>query len=156
MLRTSLENLDEMRELFPYATFLAENTGTRTVGNMLLDQHEFTDVCRDLRLPVLVDAGHANANGWDIPKLIGDLRGQIGGYHLHNNDGANDLHNRLRDGTLDFRKLVPLMDEWTPDVPRVIEYTRPAYHGEPLLEDIAFLRNLSAGGAGKKTGPEGR
>ena len=143
MLRNSLENLEEMREMFPDTRILVENTGTEIVGNLLLNQQEFTDVCRDRDLPVLIDVGHANANGWDVPKLIADLADRIGGFHLHNNDGMHDLHNRLREGTADYAKLVPCMDAKTPEAIRVIEYTRPVYHGEPLMEDIAYLQALS-------------
>ena len=143
MIRNSLENLDEMRTMFPGVELLVENTGTRTDGTMLLDQDEFTDFCRARHLPVLVDVGHANANGWDIPRLVKDLREQIGGFHLHNNDGIHDQHNRLRNGTIDFRQLIPILDRETPKMPRVIEYTRPDYHGVPLMEDISFLCGLS-------------
>lgn len=145
-LRTSLENLDEIRDLFPDAAILVENTGLAAEGTLLLDQAEFTDLCRDRRLPVLVDVGHACANRWNIPKLLEDLRGQVGGFHLHNNDGVHDLHARLREGRLDFLKLVPLLDQEAPDVPRVIEYTRPSLHGDPLLADLEFLMQLSESG----------
>ena len=143
MLRTSLENLAETREMFPGVTLLVENTGLRSCGTQLLNQEEFTALCREQQFPVVIDVGHANANGWDLEKLIGDLRLQIRAYHLHNNDGARDLHNRLRDGTLDFTALLSHINRFTPDAMRVIEYTRPDYHGGPLLEDIAWLRQLS-------------
>lgn len=154
MLRTALENLEAMREMFPGVKLLVENTGLRSDRTMLLDQAEFTDLCRDRKLPVLIDTGHANANGWDIPKLLRDLQGQIGGFHLHNNDGIHDLHNRLTDGTLDYEKLIPVMDRLAPDAPRVLEYIRPAMHGEPLMEDAETLRKLSAAGeeAGQDAG----
>ena len=144
MLKTALDNLEEMRDMFPDVPLLVENTGTRTDGTMLLNQAEFTDLCRDRKLPVLIDVGHANANGWDLRKLIGDLGPQTRGFHLHNNDGIHDLHNRLTDGTLDLRELVPWMDRMAPGVPRVIEYCRTELHGEPLLQDIQTLRELSA------------
>ena len=139
LLRNALESLEETREMFPDTRILTENTGIRSDGTLLLDQQAFTDLCRDRQLPVLIDVGHANANGWDLRKLIRDLKGLIGGFHLHNNDGVRDLHNRLTDGTLDLAALLPDMDQAAPDAPRVIEYTRPSYHGEPLLEDIAWL-----------------
>lgn len=143
MLRNALENLEEMREMFPDVRLLTENTGIRADRTQLLDQQEFTDLCRSRKLPVLIDVGHANANGWDLPKLIRDLGSRIEGFHLHNNDGAHDLHNRLRDGTLDLAGLVPDMDRYAPEAMRIIEYTRPSLHGDPLLEDIAYLQGLS-------------
>lgn len=143
MLRHALENLTETQEMFPDTQILTENTGIRADGTQLLDQPEFTDLCLSRHLPVLIDVGHANANGWDLRKLISDLGTLIGGFHLHNNDGIHDLHNRLRDGTLDLAALLPYMDQTVPDAPRVIEYSQPAFHGEPLLEDIAYLQRLS-------------
>lgn len=150
MLRCALENLEEMQEMFRGVNLLVENTGTRADGTMLLDQAEFTDLCSGRNFPVLIDIGHANANGWDIPKLIRDLQGQICGYHLHNNDGIHDLHNRILDGTLDFKELIPVMDRMTPDASRVIEYSRPIFHGEPLLDDIRTLNRISEEGKVKK------
>ena len=143
MLRTSLENLEEMREMFPGVELLFENVGTKADGTMLLNQAEFTDLCRARQLPVLIDVGHASANGWDIRKLVRDLRGQIRGFHLHNNDGVHDLHNRLQEGIIDYKTLIPYLDETVPDAFRVIEYSRPAFHGEPLLEDIGTLQSFS-------------
>ena len=152
MIRCAMENLEEMQEMFSGVKLLVENTGTKADGTILLDQTEFTDLCRGRNLPVLIDVGHANANGWDIQKLIRDLQGQICGYHLHNNDGMHDLHNRIQDGTLDFKKLIPYLDRMTPDVPRVVEYIRPSAHGEPLLEDIRTLKQISD--EGKTENPE--
>ena len=149
MLRTSLENLEEIRGMFPDVKILVENTGQLSDGTMLLNQGEFIDLCRSRHLPVLVDVGHANANGWDIPQLIRVLKDQICGYHLHNNDGLHDLHNRIFDGTLDMQQLMRCIDEMTPEAFRVIEYTRPLYHGDPLAEDIEALQQISRERGGK-------
>ena len=63
MLDISLENLENMRVLFRNQEVLAENTGSRKNGTMMLDQDEFTDLCRRRDLKVLVDVGHAHVNG---------------------------------------------------------------------------------------------
>ena len=143
MLSTSLENLKEIQDLFPDVKILVENTGVRAKGTLLLEQSEFTVLCLSRRLPVLIDIGHANANGWNLEKLIMDLHELIGGYHLHNNDGRHDLHCRLRDGTIDCRKLIPLINDLTPGVPLIIEYTSPALYGDPLFQDIEYLCDLA-------------
>ena len=143
LLRTSLENLEEERELFPNVTILVENTGTDSDGNKLLDQQEFTDLCRDKHFDVLIDVGHANANSWDVYRLISDLKDQVRGFHLHNNAGRSDSHNRLTDGTLEMVRLVKFIRESVPDAFLVIEYTRPIYHGLPLLADMDFLMKLT-------------
>ena len=146
MLQNALRSMKETQDMFPDVTLLTENTGILTEGTQLLNQQEFTSLCLSLKLPVLIDVGHANANGWDLKKLVRDLSKLIGGFHLHNNDGIRDRHDRLRDGTLDFATLIPFLDLEAPDVPRVIEYTRPAFHGEPLAEDIEFLMKLTRNG----------
>jgi len=142
-LRTALENLEEKREMFPDVRILVENTGTMADGSMMLDQEEFTQLCREQAWPVMIDVGHASANGWDLFRLIGDLKDQIEGFHLHNNDGRHDLHNRLGDGVINFSELIPFMNRTAPDAMRVIEYCRPELHGEPLIEDIGLLQKLS-------------
>ena len=88
---------------------------------------------------VLIDVGHANANSWDIRRLIHDLKSQIRAFHLHNNDGVHDLHNRLGSGTINFAELMPYIRSEVPEAELIIEYTRPEYHGQPLLEDIETL-----------------
>ncbi len=144
MLRTSLENMEATRALFPGCTLLLENNGIRRDGTLLVDMEEFTALCLERQADVIIDVGHANANGWDLFRLIGDLKDRIRGFHLHNNDGIHDLHNRLRDGTIDFRKLIPFIVRTVPEAYLVIEYTRPELHGEPLREDILYLRQLEA------------
>ena len=139
MLKTSLENLDELREIFSGVQILIENVGTDIKGDKLLDQQEFTDLCREKNFDVLIDVGHANANSWDLRKVIHDLRTQIRAFHLHNNDGVHDLHNRLNDGTINFAELMPYIRSEVPDAELIIEYTRPEYHGQPLMEDIETL-----------------
>ena len=152
MLRISLENLEEMRDLFPDTRLLVENTGTDTDGCRLLEQEEFVELCNEKKLDVLLDVGHANASSWDIPKVVRDLKDRIRGFHLHNNDGCHDLHNRLEDGTIDFRMLLPFLCREIPDAFGVIEYVRPVYHGQPLLEDIRTAMDLCqpAGSAADK------
>ncbi len=140
MLSVSLENLEQMRDMFRDIRLLVENTGTVSEGTVLLDQAEFTALCRDRDLDVMIDVGHANANGWDLADLIGGLRNQIRGFHFHNNDGCHDLHDRIGEGSLDFDRLMPLIRQCVPEALWVIEYIRPSCHGKPLLEDIARMR----------------
>ena len=136
LLKTSLENLKEMRDLFPDVRLLVENTGIRSENTSLLDQNEFTDLCRDQYWDILIDVGHANANHWDLFRLVHDLRDQIRGFHLHNNNGKADQHNRIHNGSIDFDRLLPFLKAETPEALWILEYTRPEYHGEPLMEDI--------------------
>ena len=140
MTLSGMSNLEQMRDMFRDIRLLVENTGTVSEGTVLLDQAEFTALCRDRDLDVMIDVGHANANGWDLADLIGGLRNQIRGFHFHNNDGCHDLHDRIGEGSLDFDRLMPLIRQCVPEALWVIEYIRPSCHGKPLLEDIARMR----------------
>lgn len=142
LLHISLENLKEMRDLFPDVRLLVENTGIRSENTCILNQNEFTDLCKDRHWDILIDVGHANANHWDLFRLVHDLRNQIRGFHLHNNDGEADQHHRIRDGSVDFDRLLPYLKTEVPEAFWVLEYTRPEYHGDPLLEDIDYCYRL--------------
>ena len=142
LLSTSLVNLEEIRQIFSGVQILVENTGTDVKGDKLLDQQEFTALCKEKDFDVLIDIGHAHANSWDIKRLISDLKTQIRAFHLHNNDGVHDLHNRITCGTLNFPEVVSCIRAEVPDADLIIEYTRPEYHGQPLLEDIKTLCSM--------------
>lgn len=138
MLRNALENYLELREMFAPigCSIYVENTGTKIQGNMLLDEDEFISVCKREGFEVLIDVGHANANDWDVPRVIRELSGQIRAYHLHNNDGVHDEHRRIHDGTLDITGVLDVIRKETPDAELVIEYVRQEQEGEGLKEDI--------------------
>ncbi len=138
MLRNALENYNELRDMFePFGCHIyIENTGTKIQGNMLLDEDEFVSVCKREGFEVLIDVGHANANGWDVPRVIHELSGQIRAYHLHNNDGIHDEHRRLHDGTLDIQTVLDVIRKETSEAELIIEYVRQEQEGEGLKEDI--------------------
>ena len=149
MLENAAANLEEIRRMFPGVRLLVENTGIRAEGSQLLDQEEFARECIARGWDVLIDVGHANANGWDVFRLVTQLKDRIRGFHLHNNDGAHDLHNRILNGTLGLAALLPFIAKTVPDAFLVIEYCRPELHGLPLLEDIEALRSLIGTKAGQ-------
>lgn len=144
MLQNALENYKELEDIFGAfgCKIFVENTGIELKNNVLLNQDEFTELCIKKNFDVLIDIGHANANSWDIKKLIHDLKGQIRAYHLHNNDGVHDDHNRLHDGTIDFDDLMQVIISETPDAEHIIEYTKTKQEGPGLREDIESLLKL--------------
>lgn len=141
MLKNALENYRELSDMFGAigCPVYVENTGTIRQKNVLLDQQEFVDLCRQQKFEVLIDIGHAHANGWNLFRLIDDLAPQIRAYHLHNNDGSRDLHNRLHEGTMDFDAILSHIREKTPDADEIIEYIRTGQEGAGLREDIEEL-----------------
>ena len=84
--------------------------------------------------------GHANANGWDLRKVMEELKDRIQAYHLHNNDGIHDGHQRIHNGTLDFEKFLNDCEELTPGVDFVMEYSvEVADDVEGIKKDIKEL-----------------
>jgi len=125
MIKNSCENYRELQNMFAEHDIpvVVENAGVIDRGNMMFDQAEFTELCKKEKYPVLIDIGHAHANGWDLSGLIHDLKDQIVAYHIHNNDGLHDSHRRIHDGTLDFDRFVHDYMENTPDADIVLEYS---------------------------------
>lgn len=119
---------------------LVENVGVHSHGNVLYEQKAFTELCERRNYRVLIDIGHANANGWDLFGLMRDLRDRIASYHLHNNDGFQDSHQRIRNGSLDFEKFIEawrqngILTDW------VVEYApnvEPDHAG--VIADLKYL-----------------
>ncbi len=125
MIRISCENYREIASvLSPFAIpVVVENAGVISRKNMLFDMDEFIDLCRKENYKVLIDIGHANANGWDISRVIRELKESVVAYHLHNNDGIHDSHRRIYEGTIDFDSFIREAKELTPRADWVIEYS---------------------------------
>ncbi len=141
MLFNALEMYQDIVDLFDKSgcRVYVENSGTVDEGTMLLDQDEFTLIVKEYDMDVLVDIGHAHANGWNITKLVEDLKDQIWAYHLHNNDGKHDTHNRIHDGTIDYDNMLNFLAEQTPGAEWVLEYENPDDLGDGLLDDLEEL-----------------
>ncbi|MFQ8840324.1 MAG: hypothetical protein ACLR8P_04675 [Clostridium fessum] len=61
---------------------VVENAGVLERGNRLFDEQEFIDLCRREQYAVLIDIGHAWANGWSLKRVVNALADQIVAYHL--------------------------------------------------------------------------
>lgn len=118
-----------------------ENAGVISRGNMLFTEKEFVEMAYKHENKILIDVGHAFANGWDIENVIRSLSDKIGAYHLHNNDGINDLHDRVLHGKMDFDLFLELYKKVTPEADLVIEYNRKGIITlEEVSEDISYIR----------------
>lgn len=142
MIRISRENYRKVEALHrPYRIpVVVENVGIHDRENILFEQEAFTRLCIEENYPVLIDIGHANANGWDIEKLMADLKDRIVAYHLHNNDGIHDSHRRIHDGTIDFEKFIRawrrngVMTDW------ILEYSQDiADDRKGISDDLRYL-----------------
>ncbi len=79
----------------------------------------------DPRVKLCLDVGHANAvtcDGYDITDWIRVLGTHIGHFHLHNNDGTEDSHSPVCQGTMDMKKVMEAIEEYCcSDVTMTIE-----------------------------------
>ena len=121
------------------ADLLVENVGWANAGSMLFDQDEFIALFSRLRpwAHCLLDTGHAMINGWDFERVIAALAPKIKAYHLHNNDGKRDIHRPMFDkgllyGEADVRRLMGLIEKYTPNADWILEYA-PGSHITPAL-----------------------
>ncbi|MDR1885014.1 MAG: sugar phosphate isomerase/epimerase [Synergistaceae bacterium] len=149
MIQNALFNLWEMGDLAKShgLEILVENTGIISLGNMLFDQREFTRLIENLEYDCLFDIGHANCNAWHIESALMTLRNKIRCYHVHNNYGVSDDHNRIQDGTLDTERFWECYREYTPDADIVIEYRPELLQGDNLdwlKDDIAYIRKMTS------------
>ena len=123
-IRESAVNLQELTQLLASydVQLLIENAGVKSRSNMLFDQDEFIEMALIEENNVLIDIGHMHANGWDFEKVMEKLADKIVSYHLHNNDGYQDSHDRIHEGTLDFDLFEKLYKRYTPEAELVLEY----------------------------------
>lgn len=139
----STKNLHELNEVCKKAEveILIENAGVKSKDNMLFDEEEFIAMAKIEENNILIDIGHVHANGWNMENIIVSLRDKITHFHLHNNDGFHDDHNRLHDGTLDFEEFIRLHQQHTPHADLVLEYNYDiGYDTDKIVEDINYLK----------------
>lgn len=145
LLKRSQDNLFEiMQLLLPYGIAAAvENAGTVKKGTMLLDEYEFISLCKESNCEVVIDLGHINVNGWNMERVISRLKNKIVSYHIHNNYGDSDEHNRIFDGSLDFNKFMDYYFKYTPKANLVLEYSKELAECEDeICKDIDYLEKL--------------
>lgn len=102
---------------------LLENLALPSKGEPIFNEEEYIGLADFFpNAEFLIDVGHLNVSGWNMERVISSLAKRIKGYHLHNNDGEHDSHNRLGDGTADYSHFFELYREYTPDADITLEY----------------------------------
>ncbi len=142
MLAASMRNLAALRSRAAsfQAQIVIENAGVHQRGNVLFEEEEFVRMAQSVPEKILVDIGHAHANGWDLERLIRCLAGKITAYHVHNNNGVEDQHNRISDGTLDMERFLASCHRYTPTADLVLEYgPQCAADTVGILDDVETL-----------------
>jgi sugar phosphate isomerase/epimerase len=83
-----------------------------------------------------------NLNGYDYEYTIKNLNRRILSYHLHNNNGIDDTHQTIDNGTFDYNIFIDLYKKYTPQADLVFEYIEiPNLSANKLAEDINYLLN---------------
>ncbi len=144
MLKNARENYPVIKEMCEQygVPIVVENAGVECINTMLLNEEEFIAECKRLSCDVLIDIGHAHANGWDLTHVMEELQDVIISYHVHNNDQTYDGHQRIFDGTLDFENFMNNYDRLTPDADIVMEYCPKAAEDiEGVFADVRYLLN---------------
>ena len=76
-----------------------------------------------------------------LERVMERLKDKIAAYHIHNNNGYNDNHDRIRNGNLDFDEFLKCYKKYTPDADLVIEYGKQCYDdNEGIIEDINYIK----------------
>lgn len=116
---------------------LIENAGVGS--NCLFSQSEFIEMAKQTSCSILIDVGHVHANGWDIEIVMSDLKQKIIAYHLHNNDGSHDSHQRILEGSFDIPRFFDLYQRYTPTADLVLEYSAAYANQLDLVrEDVQY------------------
>lgn len=137
------ENLTELNERADKAgiPILFENTGVNVRQNNLFTQEEFIAEAKRIPNGTLLDVGHAFANGWDIEAVIQQLQDKITVYHLNNNWGGDDDHQRILDGAIDYGSLAKWYKQYTPHADLVLEYGEKITHDyQGIADDVQYLQ----------------
>ena len=144
MMRISSENLLELNKLAKKydGNIVVENCGVISHENMLFDEDEFIEMAENIPNDILIDIGHAFANGWDLNNVIYRLKEKIVSYHLHNNDGFEDCHDSIRKGKIDIDEFFKMYRKYTPNADLVIEYGKQCGNDMKIIDnDIDFIKN---------------
>lgn len=100
-----------------------ENVSLPHKGEPLFDEDEYIRLFELLpEVQALIDIGHVHVTNWSLKHLLEKLKGRIGGFHLHNNDGLEDSHDWLCEGTMDIDLALSLIREHAEIRDMVLEY----------------------------------
>lgn len=121
-------------------TMLVETLALKVKGAPIFTDKEYVDFILDNNLFALVDVGHMNVNDYDYEYVLSKLNNRIRAYHIHNNNGTDDSHSTIDDGTFDYKEFCKLYKKYTPNADLVIEYIDVnGLTADKLLSDIEYL-----------------
>lgn len=115
-------------------TLLVENLAFGHGLKTLCNQQEFLDIfAHNPALNCIIDTGHAVLGGLDIYQIQKTLGSRLAAYHIHDNDGVEDCHQRVGTGVIDWARFGEGARLYTPQANFVMEYNvgpTPQEYGE--------------------------
>lgn len=119
------ERLDRLNELCRRegVLMLVENLAFGHGQKTLCDQEDFLRLFENNpALHCIVDTGHAALGGIDIFEVQKALGSRLKAYHVHDNDGREDLHWRVGAGVIDWARFAQGARLYTPNAQFIMEY----------------------------------
>ncbi|OCN02832.1 hypothetical protein A7X67_02960 [Clostridium sp. W14A] len=107
----------------PYRVpLLVENVGTAKTS--IFTQEEYIGFIEGFggRIGSLLDVGHAHLCGWDLPQTIGRLNPYLFAVHFHDNNGDEDFHLPIGEGSIPWPSVYRSLRECRPELRLVLEY----------------------------------
>jgi sugar phosphate isomerase/epimerase len=97
--KRSLRTLDRMAQECGVRLCVENMPGFRFFLGQTADQ--MSELLEGTNLPICLDIGHANTTG-QLNEIIDTLGNRIMNVHIHDNDGKQDQHLTIGEGTVDF------------------------------------------------------
>ena len=108
-------------------TMLVENLAFGHGMKTLCSQEDFLRLFQNnASLNCIIDTGHALLGGLDVFAVQEALGNRLKAYHMHDNDGKEDLHQRVGSGIFDWKRFFEGARLYTPDAQFVMEYNANA------------------------------
>ncbi|HDJ25920.1 MAG TPA: sugar phosphate isomerase/epimerase, partial [Candidatus Bathyarchaeota archaeon] len=95
----------------------------------------FEELGEGVRLGVAFDVGHAHICG-QVEELLKALAGQIGHVHAHDNNGRQDEHLAIGEGTVDWPGVLEGLRAVGYDGPVVVESVRKPFESLRALAEL--------------------
>ncbi len=115
-----------------------ENMGYGNSREQLFDAGEYLKLFLTMpELWSLIDIGKIHLAGWDLEELVKGLGQRILAYHLHDNNGREDQHRRIGEGSCLWENFRQVYGS-TPQARLVLEYL-----GVPLYRVLEDIRTVS-------------
>lgn len=116
-------------------------------GATLCRQQDFLSIFEHNRdLNCIVDTGHAVLAGIDICAVQEALGSRLKAYHMHDNDGIRDGHQRILTGVIDWKCFFEGARRYTPDASFVMEYNPESTNSiDDYMTDAETIRAMLKG-----------